>query len=380
MNPEPVVIVGSGLAGYAVAREFRKLDKGVRIVLVTQEQGDYYSKPNLSTAFAQKKSAAELVTTAADQMRAQLDITLLAGTEVSSLDVAKRQIHTSLGQFEYGKLVLAVGADPIVLPIAGDGASDVLSVNDLSDYSAFRARSTGARRVVIIGAGLIGCEFANDLLHAGIIPVVVDPNALPLASLIPPSGGTMLRDTLAAAGIDWRLGTTVTTVDRAATGYRAILANGEAVEADIVLSAVGLRPRTQLAKAAGLKVNRGIVVDAFAQTSAEDVFALGDCAEYGCGVLPYVQPIMVTARHLAQTLAGSPSAIQFPHMPVTVKTPAHPVVVHKPTVSVQGDWQAEETESGMTLWFKDAQGAVHGFVLTGGATGKRMAAMKLLVA
>jgi rubredoxin---NAD+ reductase len=380
MLAAPIVIIGSGLAGYAVAREVRKLDKSVRIVIITKERGDYYSKPALSTAFAQKKAAADLVTTTADEMRAQLDVTLLAETEVSSLDLEERRVCTSSGDIEYGKLVLALGADPIALPILGSGAADVQAVNDLADYSAFRGRLSEGKRVLIIGAGLIGCEFANDLLHAGVTPIVVDRNASPLASLIPASAGTVLRDRLAAAGVQWRLGASVTAVERIDTGYRAVLNLGEAVDVDLVLSAVGLRPRTQLARAAGLDVNRGIVVDAFAQTSAPDVFALGDCAEYESGVLPFVQPIMVAARQLAQTLIGSRSAIRFPHMPVIVKTPAHPVVVHKPPPSVQGDWQFEESETGMVLWYKDTLGAIHGFVLTGEATGGRMAATRQLSA
>jgi rubredoxin---NAD+ reductase len=382
-HSEPIVIIGSGLAGYTVARELRKLDTSIPIVLVTKEQGDFYSKPALSTALAQKKTAAQLVTATGEQMQAQIDLKLLAGTDVLSIDINTRQLQTSLGVFSFGKLVLAVGAAPIVLPIDGDGASDVLSVNELADYATFQVKLKSSRRVVIIGAGLIGCEFANDLLSAGITPVVVDPNALPLASLLPPAAGAQLRDSLAAAGVDWRLGTTVTAVHRTPTGYSVILGNGESLEAEVVLSAVGLRPRIALAKAAGIHVNRGIVVDALGRTSAADVYALGDCAEHPCGVLPFVQPIMIAARHLALTLTGSPTAIHFPHMPVTVKTPTHPVVVHKPAASIQGTWHAEDNQNGqdgMTLWFKDNLGEVHGFVLTGAETKKRLAATKLLAA
>lgn len=380
MQSDPVVIIGSGMAGYAVAREVRKLDRQVRLTIVTKDRGDYYAKPGLSTAFAQKKSPSDLVTTTAREMAGQLDVTLLAQTEALALSPAARRVHTSGGEIGYGKLVLALGADPLVLPVRGTGAANILSVNDLADYAALREKLNGVRNVLVIGAGLIGCEFANDLLHAGVCPTVVDPNALPLASLIPASAGTMLKDRLAAAGVKWRLGQSVSSVDRCAAGYHVTLSGGDEMEAEVVLSAVGLRPRTQLAKAAGLEANRGILVDAFAQTSAPDIFALGDCAEYESGVASFVQPILVAARSLARTLTGSPTAIDFPPMPVTIKIPTYPVVVHKPPAAVAGEWHVEDTQDGMTFQFRDALGAVRGFVLTGEATSQRLAISKTLVA
>jgi rubredoxin---NAD+ reductase len=377
---DPIVIVGSGLAGYAVAREVRKIDKDVRLVMVTKERGDYYAKPGLSTAFAQRKGPADLVTTAAPEMSAQLDLTIMADTDVLSIDVERRRLRIPGDEIAYGRLVLALGADPVVLPLSGTGVPDVLAVNDLAGYANFRERVHGAKRVLVIGGGLIGCEFANDLLHAGITPVVVDRNALPLASLIPASAGTLVRDRLAAEGVEWRLGANVSTVDRHDVGYRVTLDSGEALDVDLVLSAVGLRPRTGLAKAAGLEVARGIVVDEFARTSAADIFALGDCAEHEGGVLSFVQPILVAARPLARTLLGSPTPIEFPPMPVIIKTPAHPVVVQRPPAAVQGEWHLEESEGGLTLCFKDTSSAVHGFVLTGESTARRAAVTKRLAA
>lgn len=374
----PIVIIGSGLAGYNVAREVRKLDKQVPILLVTAERGDFYYKPGLSTALAQKKTAAMLVGTPAGEMACSLELTLVADTETTALDLERRRILTSQGPFDYGKLVLALGADPIVLPIAGDGAACCLSVNDLAGYAIWRTQLAPARRVAVMGAGLIGCEFANDLLHAGITPVVIDPNPLPLATLIPPTAGQALCDALAAAGVQWRLGAAVNAIERVASGFCLKLTDDRMLEADLVLSAVGLRPRTSLARACGLGVKRGILVDEFGQTSARDVFAIGDCAEYGAGVLPFVQPIMLAARQLAQTLTGASSAIRFGPMPVIVKTPAHPVVVLTPPPATTGAWSTEPSEGGVVQWFTTPVGQIRGFVLTGAATQRRAEAMKRL--
>lgn len=380
---DPVIIVGSGLAGYTVAREFRKLDKTTELVVVTRDSGAFYSKPMLSNAYAQKKSAEQLVSQTGQAMAEQLDLTLLAHTEIHAIDTAAHEIDTSAGRRRYGKLVLALGADPIRLPLTGAAAGDVLSVNDLDDYARFRRLAAEARCVVVIGAGLIGCEFANDLIHAGVTPVVVDPNAYPLATLLPETAALAVRDALAAAGVEWKLRTTVAAVEHGDQGgYRVDFADGSTVAADAVLSAVGLRPRTALARAAGLTVGRGIAVDAFAATSAPDVYALGDCAEYDGTVLPYVLPIMTAARALAATLAGTATPYLFPVMPVSIKTPAHPVAVHPAPLGQAGAWQADHADSasGLKMLFKDADGCVKGFVLTGAQIRERAAVLRMMAA
>lgn len=383
---EPLIIVGSGLAGYTVAREFRKYDKTTQIIMVTQDSGDFYSKPMLSNAFAQKKSAEQLVASPAQTMVEQINMTLLAHAQLQAIDTVQREVATSLGRYRYGKLVLALGADPVRLPLAGNAAERVLSVNDLRDYAQFRAKLGNAKRVVVIGAGLIGCEFANDLLAAGIVPTVVDPSPYPLSSLLPEVAATAVRKALEAAGVVWRFGTTVASVDvdtpadaEQGDGLRVRLSDGSELQADLVLSAVGLRPRTALAAAAGIAVQRGIVVDAQGRTSAEDVYALGDCAEYADGVLPYVLPIMTAARAIAQTLAGTPTPIVFAPMPVSVKTPAHPVSVQPVKQGADGAWEiAVSEDSGLKLLFTDAAGQVRGFVLTGSRTAERAAVVKML--
>ena len=376
---EPVIIVGSGLAGYTVAREFRKYDKTTQIIMITQDNGDFYSKPMLSNAFAQKKTAEQLVSSPAKNMVEQINMTLLAEAKLKTIDTGKHEVDTSLGRYGYSKLVLALGADVVRLPFGGDAAQQILSVNDLLDYAHFRTQVASAKRVLVIGAGLIGCEFANDLLAAGIKPTVVDPMSYPLTALLPEAAGLAVKAALQAAGVEWKFGTTVQAVDRAESGFRVTLANGEQLDTDLVLSAVGLRPRTALARDAGLEIKRGIVVDAHGETSAKDVYALGDCAEYEAGVMPYVLPIMTAGRAMAQTLTGTPTPIVFSHMPVSVKTPAHPVSVHTTRPGVVGTWEiAIAEDAGLKLLFTDEAGQLHGFVLTGARTSERAAVVKLL--
>lgn len=362
---EPIIVVGSGLAGYSVIRELRKLDREVPVMLLSRDSGDFYSKPMLSNAFAQGKDAAALVQTPAADMAKQLGITVRSHIEVQSIDVAAKCLTTTQGELRYSRLVLAMGADPIRIPMQGDAADAVRSVNDIADYAHLREAMQGVKSIAIMGGGLIGCEFANDWAAAGFAVSVIDPGPYPLASLMPQAAGSQLLTPLAAIGVDWRFGTSVSRVDSAATGYTLTLADGSQLQADIVLSAIGLRPRIALAQSAGLAVNRGIKVDAHLRSSDADIFALGDCAEIEGRVQPFVLPIMHAARALAKTLAGEDTAVVFPAMPVVVKTPAHPVAVLPVARDAAGAWQTLASGNGIKMAFLDASDRISGFVLTG---------------
>jgi len=381
---KPIVVLGSGLAGYTLVRELRKLDRDAEITLISQDSADFYSKPMLSNALAQNKTAESLVTTAAAEMARQLGITLLPHTEVFGIRRERKELQTSTGVIEYGRLVLALGADPIRLPLQGDAADSVVSVNDLAGYAKFRSAlesaRLGANQVAIIGAGLIGCEFANDLAGAGYGVTVIDPTAYPLSGLMPEQAGKQLLVPLASLGVTWRFGAAVKAVDRAATGYALTLTDGTELSADVVLSAVGLRPRIELARSAGLAVNRGIAVDAQLRSSDKDIFALGDCAEIEGKVLPYVLPIMHAARALARVLAGEDARVEFPAMPVVVKTPAHPVAVLPVERNAAGTWKSLAEGQGIKLGFFDERDRLRGFALTGTHSAQRSEMAKQLSA
>jgi len=378
----PIVILGSGLAGYTVAREFRKLDAATPLVVVTRDDGAVYSKPMLSNALAGNRSAAALASADAAGAAAQLNATVLAHRVVVSIDTAARAITLADGErVEYSQLVLALGADPIRVPLEGDAADTVMQVNDLGDYARFRDAIEDAAHVTILGAGLIGCEFANDLLASGRRVDVIDPAPWPLGRLVPERVGRAMAAKLGAAGVNLRLGTTATAVVRRDGGLRVKLADGNTIDTDAVLSAIGLRPRTQLAQAAGLATNRGIVVDRKLRASAPDVYALGDCAEVEGQVLPFVMPLMNAARALAKTLAGEPTDVRYPAMPVVVKTPAAPLTVSPPAAGAEGSWRFEEGADGsLEATFVDAQGNLMGFALLGVAPATRQALTRRLPA
>ena len=370
----PIVIIGAGMAGFTVARELRKLDKDIPLVMLTNDAGGYYSKPMLSNAFAQKKEAAQLITQSAEQMAAQLGATILAGIHVTGVDTAQKIIHTDAEPIPYEQLVLAVGARAIRLTIEGDGADQVLSVNNVADYSRFRElvalpKHGVSARVTILGAGLIGCEFADDLAGAGHAVTLIDPSPLPLAALAAPALSRGLQAALTARGIGMHLSTTATRIERSGDSLSITLADGNRIDTDIVLSAVGLRPDLTIATAAGLATGRGILVDASGQTSAAHVYAVGDCAEYtvdaagGTRILPYIAPLMTAARAIARTLTGTPTIIDLKDSPVIVKTPSYPIALVPPPLAAQagGRWEDEQVDGRTICRFYDGAGVLVGF-------------------
>jgi rubredoxin-NAD+ reductase len=180
--------------------------------------------------------------------------------------------------------------------IDGSGADEILSINDLADYARFRQALAGCGSVAILGAGLIGCEFANDLCSAGHAVALIDRASMPLARLLPERTGVVFAKALGQRGIRFYLGRGVARVERLQAGYRLTLDDGEHVDADLVVSAISLVPRTALASSAGIAVEQGIRTDAWCRTSAPDVYALGDCAALDGKLQPYVLPIMHAAR------------------------------------------------------------------------------------
>ncbi|MFZ4119550.1 MAG: NAD(P)/FAD-dependent oxidoreductase [Polynucleobacter sp.] len=375
---QPIVIIGSGLAGYTVIRELRKLDKDVPITLITREPGYFYSKPMLSTAFANSKLAEQLISSSSEAMATQLNLTVLGNTHVHSIDAQARLLHTSNGEVTYSKLVLALGADQIQLDLQGTAADAVMTVNDLEDYARFRQAIDGHKRVAILGAGLIGCEFANDLTLGGYSIDVIDLAAHALGRLLPEAAATALEEKLSAAGVRWHFASTAQSIDAHGDAIRITLVNGDTIDTDVVLSAVGLRPRTQLARDAGIKTGLGIEVNRQLQTNLDSIYAIGDCAETEGLVLPYVMPIMQAARALAPTLLGQAASLQYPAMPVMVKTPAYPIVVSPPAKGAQGQWNSTEVDGGMLCRFESPDGQLLGFALLGSATAERATLVKLL--
>lgn len=378
MSEAPIVVIGTGLAGYNLVKELRKLNPEQAITMITADDGRNYSKPMLSTGFGKNKSADELAMATPAAMAEQLNIVIRSHSRVTHIDCAAHTLYLGEEPLRYSKLVLASGAEVVKPRVEGDAEDCIYSINDLQDYGRFRAAAEGKKRVLIMGAGLIGAEFANDMAAGGFEIDVVAPCDQLLPSLLPPQAAAAVQHGLEGLGVRFHLGPLVSRINKTAAGLQVTLSNGELIDTDLVVSAIGLRPRLDLAVKAGLQVNHGIVVDRELQTSEADIYALGDCAEVEGRVLLYVLPLMACARALAKTLNGEPTAVSYGVMPVTVKTPVVPVAVAPVAADQAGNWSIDAQGHDVQAEFRNSDGQLLGYALTGAKVMNKVALNKEL--
>jgi rubredoxin-NAD+ reductase len=329
-----VVIVGGGAAGWAVAAALRALDPDTSITLVTACVGDVYNKPELSVALSRGVTADSLRRETGDQAAARLGVRLLAKTHAIAVDAPRSRLRTTRGTVPYSHLVLAHGARP-ALPRALP-PSLCWRVNDLGAWEQLSARmGQGPRRVVIVGAGMVGCELAEDFARAGHGVTLLDVEEQPLAGLLPPQASDRLRQGLMDLGVRFQGAVAVTGVDRRSDGRLDVaLDKGPPITADIVMAATGLATDLRLARSAGLTVDRGVAVDpATMETSARNIFALGDCVSIDGRPCRFIAPIVGQAAAIAQTITAPNAGEERPAagpapLVIRLKTRSAPIVIH----------------------------------------------------
>ncbi|SEL27823.1 NAD(P)/FAD-dependent oxidoreductase [Halomonas daqiaonensis] len=365
----PLTIIGSGMAGLGLLRKLRALDPARPVTLITGDSGDDYSKPLLTTGFAKRLPPRRLAARSALEVADDLGAVVRTHTRVEAIDPVGRTLTLGTETLPWSELVLATGAAPVRPFRVPDAVADrVFSINDLDDYRAFHAAlETLGRpaRVVIIGIGLVGCEFANDLAAGGHAVELVAPESTPLPRLVPEPLGRALGETFREAGMVLHTGRQLLDLraDGASVGLE--LDDGTSLSADLVLVATGLRPRTTLADSAGIAVSEaGIHTDRYLATSAPGIHALGDAACVEGVNAMYVQPLLASAKALARTLTGTPTAVTYGPWPVLVKTPLLPVVA-LPPVHPPARWRLEGEGSDLTALAEAADGRLIGFALTG---------------
>ncbi|MFT5162186.1 MAG: rubredoxin-NAD+ reductase [Alteromonadaceae bacterium] len=381
-----IIIIGSGLAGYTLIKEFRRLDTESSILVISADDGRYYSKPMLSTGFAKNKSAAELAMKTVDQMTETFNITVFSNTFVTNINRSLKTVIVDNQDQHHGykkSLIFATGAAPIQIPLPSALNERCMPINDLHDYHQFRQLLGDRKKVAIIGAGLVGTEYANDLSAAGIEVDVIALDDRPLQLLLPEPLSMAVQDALSQHNIHWHFNNSITAAKLSDLNdpedkIHLTLSSGKILSTDVVLSAVGLKPRIELAKQSGLTVDRGIVVDQQLKTTVEGIYALGDCAQINGHVLMYVTPLTLCAKALAKTLSGTPTEVKIPASPVIVKTPACPVVSSPASHNEQGSWHFEGQAPDLKATYVGEDGRLYGFALTGKKVMERMKLTKQL--
>lgn len=366
-SPDTLVILGAGIAGWATAEAIRRYDLQRPILMVSACAGSVYSKPALSVAMGKGLSAEDLVEKSAEQMSTELGIEVRTNTRVLRIDRARKRLVTAKGGIEYGQLVLAVGARQRPLPVQGNAARQMLGINDLVSYKKLREQlDAGVEHVTIVGAGLVGVEFAEDLMAAGKTVTVLDMANGPLASLLPGPISHQLQQRLKDMGVNWRFNTGMQSLDKVGSRYSAELTDGTTLETDLVLSATGLEVLSELAEKSGLNVDRGICVDSQMRTNDENIFAVGDCAEVNGRIYAYIEPIRRQAETIAAALNGESLPFESRAPIVRVKSPSLPLCVAPPQ-QAGGVWKVVRQDvDGISMEYRIGD-QLAGFALSGKA-------------
>jgi NADPH-dependent 2,4-dienoyl-CoA reductase/sulfur reductase-like enzyme/nitrite reductase/ring-hydroxylating ferredoxin subunit len=276
-HPSKIVILGGGAAGLAAAVMLRREGYAGALTLLSADESPPCDRPNLSKDYLAGNAQEEWIPLYPPEFYAEQGIDLVLGTRATALDVAGKRVLVEGGRsYAYDALLLATGADPVPLRIPGAEQPHVRTLRTLADSRAIIERLGTARRAVVVGASFIGLEVAASLRTRNLEVDVVAPEARPLERVLGPELGDHVRRIHESHGVRFHLGHTLKSID----ARSVLLDSGEELAADLVVAGIGVRPALELAEAAGLRVDRGVLVDQYLETSAPGVFAAGDIARW----------------------------------------------------------------------------------------------------
>ena len=348
-DPKAIVIVGGGASGFAAAQRLRDLGYAGALTLVSADALAPYDRPNLSKDYLAGEADPAWMPLKDDAFYPEHQIDLRLSTTVEALDLAAKRLTLSDGTtLDWDALLLATGAEPNRPNTPGFERGNVFVLRSQADSDAVIAAAAGARTAAVIGASFIGLEAAAALRTRGLEVHVVAPETLPLESKLGPELGRFIKGLHERHGVNFHLGRTVGGFD----GRTLTLDDGATLAADLVVLGVGVRPRLDLAEAAGLTVDNGVVVDARFRTSAPGVFAAGDIARFAdpAGGAPIRVEHWVAAERQGQIAAANMLGVDTPideppffwsaHYDVSIRYVGH--AERWDRIEVEGDIAAQD--------------------------------------
>nr|WP_246261714.1 FAD-dependent oxidoreductase [Thiomicrorhabdus cannonii] len=362
-----VLIVGSGYAGWQAAEAIRAVSDEAVITLLTADDGTVYPKPALSMALGQNRTPDDIPEATANQKAAELNIGVKTKTKVMSINTARKKVMTTTGSFAYDKLIIATGAKALMPRIEGDAVHEVMTINDLQAYKKFYGKLQGKQEVTLIGGGLIATELAEDLASYGVKVRLIVRGAHLMSQIMPEAIARRLEEKLMSRGIDIVFNSELKSIDYGDEGKYVLKTDqGEVLQTELVLAAIGLSPNTELAKKAGLKTNLGICIDEHCVTSDENIYAIGDCAEIDGVIQAYLEPIRRQVKALASHIFGADEQV-FKVLPTLIKTktPSLSIMLSPPLHATHGLWETTlNVGDNQQLFYKEEQNVI-GFALSG---------------
>lgn len=279
-RPQDIVIIGGGAAGIACAEMLRRRGFEGRLTMLSEDVDAPCDRPNLSKDFLAGSAPDEWIPLKPESFYTENNIDLQLSTAVTAIDESDRKVTTGDSRaFPFDRLLVATGAEPVRLPIPGAEQPHVFTLRSFADSRAIVERARAAKSAVVLGSGFIGLETAAALRERGIDVHVVSLDARPLEKILGPQLGDFIRGLHERHGVIFHMGASL-----AAIGAETVtLSDGAQLSADLVVIGVGVKPRTALAEAAGLAVDRGVLVNAQLETATPGIYAAGDVARWASG-------------------------------------------------------------------------------------------------
>jgi len=308
---QKIILIGSGMVGARfIERLLDEAPDQYDIRVFNKEPNGGYNRIMLSPVLSGEKQLPEIMTHDHDWFE-ERSVHLHASTEVVAVDQEAKTITTDLGaEYPYDKLIIATGSSPFIIPIPGHDLQGVVAFRDIRDVNFMIDSAKEKQKAVVIGGGLLGLEAANGLIKRGMDVTVVHLGDVLMEVQMDPVSGALLQQSLEANGMKFAMSAQTAEIigDEAVTAVK--MADGRVIETDLVVMTVGIRPNVGVGRKLGLEVNRGILVNDQLETSAEDIYALGECVEHRGALYGLVAPLYEQAQVLAETLAGKTAAYQ----------------------------------------------------------------------
>jgi NADPH-dependent 2,4-dienoyl-CoA reductase/sulfur reductase-like enzyme/nitrite reductase/ring-hydroxylating ferredoxin subunit len=272
-----IVIIGGGAAGLACAVELRRLAFAGELIILSADKDAPYDRPNLSKDYLAGTAPEEWLPLRSDDWYSENRIDLRLLTEVTQIDLGARTVHCASGdRFPFDRLLIATGSEPNRLSAPGFDAPNVFTLRTLADARAIAEQAKPGARAVLLGSSFIAMEAAAALRHRNVEVDIVAPEHTPFEKVLGAELGKRLQSIHEQNGVRFHLGTGASAFD----GRSVTLSSGETLESDFVLVGIGVRPRIDLARSAGLEVDHGVIVDEYLQSNMPGIYAAGDIAQY----------------------------------------------------------------------------------------------------
>ena len=375
MSADGVLVVGGGIAGQAVCEEVRRRDAGVPLTLVCGEAAAPYDRVRLSHLLAGEARADELALRP-DDWYADRGVELLTGRQVVALDADAGMATLDDGRsLRFERAALCTGSDPLLPPLPGIDLPGVHAFRDPDDCAAIAAGAADARRAVVIGGGLLGLEAAYGLVRHGVHVTVVHLVERLMERQLDAAAAALLLPAIEALGVRVLLERQTTELRAEADGRVSTVrfADGTCEQADLVVVSIGIRPRVELARAAGLEIARGVVVDDTMRSSHARVVAVGECAEHRGVVHGIVAPIHEQAAVAADTLLGRQASEYTGSIPTAkLKVMGIDLVTAGAAEGARAVVAADEDAGTYRKVILDGEGRAAGAILLGDARGHEL--------